>query len=112
MLLSQVMNNSPPRPLLRERTTYEPVYRHEEFIVPLLKCAIEEALLKHCSPRATGATVIDIGCGRQPFRALLEQLGYTYLSMDTQQDEARHVDFVAAIDEQLPAELIRHKPFD
>jgi SAM-dependent methyltransferase len=101
----------PPRPILHERADYRPAYRHEEFIVPLLGPAIEHTLRTHCAPRAPTASAIDVGCGRQPFRPLLEQLGYEYSSIDTQQNKEQSVQFIGAIDEDLPAELRQKSPF-
>ena len=54
---------------------------------------------------------MDLGCGGQPFRNLLEQIGYSYCGVDVNSTEAP-IDVVCAADEPLPAELLRRGPFD
>lgn len=99
-------NSSPlgDRPHLDERATYTPRAKVESFIVPLLDRAIREALRNYASPN-TDDLALDVGCGRQPFRRTLEQLGYTYIGLDTQQNQDRTVHHVAAIDQALPLDL-------
>jgi len=103
--------DQPKRPTLHERSDYQPAYRHEEFIVPLLGKAIEKCLTEYAKPAATGAKALDVGCGRQPFRRELQSFGYEYVSIDTQQNPDQSVDFICAIDSQLPEELLYRGPF-
>ena len=98
------------RPHLDERSVYIPRGRAEEFIVPLLARAIPEAIERFGRP-LEGRRVLDIGCGRQPFRPLLAALGFQYTGLDTQQNEDGTVDVVAAIDQPLPATLLAAPPF-
>jgi len=81
------------------------------FIVPLLKEKIEVALAKHAPPARLGERVLDVGCGEQPFRKILEAYGYTYQGMDVNQSLEGKVDFVCSIDEPIPDELIKRGPF-
>lgn len=99
------------RPILTERPTYEPACPQEEFIVPLLRRHIEAALAKYAKPSAGAERALDVGCGRQPFRRELELAGYIYVSMDAQQNPEGSVDFVCAIDEELPARFSGEEHF-
>ena len=56
-----------------------------------------------------GGKALDVGCGRQPFRRVLEGYGFAYTGMDTQAAEG--VTHVAAIDGALPPETIAEGPF-
>jgi SAM-dependent methyltransferase len=96
------------RPELIERATYTPALPVEEFMVPLLLSRIAPILE---SLPATGGRVLDVGCGRQPFRHLFEARGYTYVSTDAQ-NPLGIVDVVAEIDKELPAALLARGPFD
>jgi hypothetical protein len=49
-----------------------------------------------------GWKVLDAGCGRQPFRRLLEEKGCVYSAMDVNQNPEGSVQFICAIDEELP----------
>lgn len=102
---------TPRRPLAR-RTTYELGTLQDQFIVPLLNGLILDALRAFATPSADGARVLDIGCGAQPFRATLEQLGFEYHSMDVTQNENGTVELVYAIDQPLPSELTSAEGFD
>ena len=93
------------------RATYRPIARQEEFIVPLVGGLIEQGLAMHAVHAPPGAEAIDVGCGRQPFRGRLEQLGYRYTGMDAAQNADGIVDVIAAIDAPLPTELASRQPF-
>jgi len=102
----------PSRPFLRERTRYAPNLPQEEFIVPLLRHEIESCIERFATPARGAAKAVDIGCGGQPFRALLEQVGYSYCGVDVNPDGGPEVDVVCAADEPIPDELRRRGPFD
>lgn len=53
---------------------------------------------------------MDIGCGGQPYRKMLEQIGYSYCGVDARTNDCP--DVVCAIDEPLPAALLERGPFD
>jgi SAM-dependent methyltransferase len=99
------------RPRLDERATYVPRARVEKFIVTLLAAAIPEAMEKW-AVAGPGAKALDVGCGRQPFRSLLESRGFGYTGLDTQQNADGSVAFVAPIDGELPAALRDSGPFE
>jgi SAM-dependent methyltransferase len=104
--------DKPARPLLRERTRYAPNLPQEEFIVPLLRREIEFCIGRFATPTRGTAKAVDIGCGGQPFRTLLEQIGYAYCAVDVNPDGGPEVDVVCAADEPIPEELRRRGPFD
>jgi SAM-dependent methyltransferase len=106
------VNDASIRPALHERTRYEPNLPQEELIVPLLRREIESCISIYASPPLGMAKAVDIGCGGQPFRSVLEQIGYSYCAVDANADGGPPVDFVCAADEPLPDELLRRGPFD
>ncbi len=98
------------RPPIRERREYIPVGPPEEFIVPLLKAEIT-SVLSSLPSSCPHFKVLDVGCGGQPFRSLIESKGLGYLSTDIQ-DAYNIVDFIAEVDGDLPAALTKAGPFD
>jgi hypothetical protein len=100
-----------PRPALEERPSYEPSSPQEQFIVPLLRQRIERAIATYAMPAPAQGRALDVGCGRQPFRKILESAGYSYTGMDAQQNPENDVDVVCAIDEPLPLQLTCGEPF-
>jgi hypothetical protein len=53
-----------------------------------------------------------MGCGGQPFRELLQKIGYSYCGVDVNPDGGPPVDVLCAADGPLPEELLRRGPFD
>jgi SAM-dependent methyltransferase len=104
--------DAPVRPVLHERPTYEPRWPPEQFMVPLLRQEIEAGIAKYATPALGNRRAIDIGCGGQPFRSLLEDIGYSYCGVDANPTEGCPVDINCAVDEPLPAELTRRGPFE
>lgn len=84
----------------------------DAFIVPVLRDAIERAIAECGASSPAGSRVLDLGCGRQPFRALLERQGYHYTSCDVMQNADGTVDHLCAIDGVLPPSLTSLGPFE
>ena len=99
------------RPDILEKAEYLPGLPVEEFIVPLLRQYIEDALTTCATGAPLHSRALDVGCGRQPFRKKLESIGYSYTSMDVHQSPEDTVDIICAIDEPLPLELTSCQPF-
>jgi SAM-dependent methyltransferase len=97
---------------LDRRATYQPTSSQEQFIVPLLRAGIEAALRQFAVPLGPGKKLLDVGCGEQPLRSILREMGFDYAGADVQQNKAGTVDFVAAIDQPLPPQLSARGPFD
>lgn len=94
------------------RATYRPAVPAETFMVPILAEHIAR-FIDGLDPRAPkSATVLDVGCGEQPFRGALESKGYTYWSMDVAQNRNGSVHFVCAIDADLPVAVTAPGPYD
>ena len=102
----------PPRPHIDEKRAYLPGCRQEEFIVPLLRNRIEECLENYGKPASNESKMLDVGCGRHPFRERIQSLGYTYHSCDVNQNSDGTVEFLFAIDSPMPPELAAAGPFD
>lgn len=103
--------HKPQRPVVGQKKSYVPHSPPEEFIVPLLMREIEYCVAEYATPTLGRAKAIDIGCGGQPFRGLLEDVGYSYCAVDVNSAEAK-MDFVCAVDEALPEGLLELGPFD
>jgi SAM-dependent methyltransferase len=95
-----------------QRHNYGVVGPKEQFIVPLLRQHIEKVLSTYGKPTCLHPRALDVGCGLQPFRKQLEALGYSYTSIDAQQNPEETVDVVCEIDRLLPAEIINDGTFD
>lgn len=109
-ICSSSKGDASARPVLRERREYVPLWPQEQFIVPLLRQEIDFCIARYATPALGGRKAVDIGCGGQPYRKALEEIGYTYCGVDASATDAP--DIVCAIDEPLPAELLGHAPFD
>jgi SAM-dependent methyltransferase len=81
---------------LSRRSTYRPsLVRSDYFVVRALARFIEDALRAHVRP---GMLVVDVGCGEQPWRPLVEALGARYVGADVHQNTAGSVAFRCAAD--------------
>ncbi|MCB9799758.1 MAG: class I SAM-dependent methyltransferase [Candidatus Omnitrophica bacterium] len=107
----RLMNQSWERPMTRERTFYEPKLAQEQFIVPLLKREIEGRLSKCLLEIPLDGRVLDIGCGGQPFRERVEQNGVLYHGLDANPFDPKTVEYICAIDRELPPELCHAEPY-
>lgn len=93
-----------------QRHAYSALRRPEMFMAPLLKTMIEEGIRAHCRADPA-ASALDVGCGRQPFRALLQERVGTYVSLDAQAADSVVPDYICAIDRPLVPALIATGPF-
>jgi SAM-dependent methyltransferase len=73
---------------------------------------IDRALKDFAAPMGRGKKLLDIGCGGQPLRATLVQMGFDYTGADVQQNAAGTVDVITAIDKPLNSTLSSRGPFD
>lgn len=102
------------RPNVTRRDGYAPSHPVEQFIVTLLA----DRIGRHLSDLQTWAAgrpsrrALDIGCGRQPFRSRLAEIGFDYVGFDVHQNTENNVDEIGLIDGDLPESLRRRGPFD
>lgn len=75
----------------RDRWTVRIVNRWVRSVLPPLLAAAGPA-----------SAVLDVGCAEQPFRALIESSGLSYVGMDVVQNSVRSVDIVSTL-EDAPA---------
>jgi SAM-dependent methyltransferase len=104
-------NSEPRQTPLARRTDYRAVRRQDRWMVPLLAEAIASRIEIHGTPGQAGRSCLDVGCGGQPLRSRLTELGFDYVSFDIAQNTAGTVDLIGAIDGELPAPL-RGSSFD
>jgi SAM-dependent methyltransferase len=83
----------------------------EFFVTPLLKKSIDE-LVEFVGKPPSGSKVLDIGAGECPLRGKLEALGYSYSSLDIEQNSAESIHYLARIDRDLPEALSLAGGFD
>jgi SAM-dependent methyltransferase len=107
---SEFRDNGEVRPQIWRRVDYVVSVPAETFIVPLLRDHISNFI--RSLGVEPGNTVLDVGCGNQPFRALVEAQGLSYVGMDVSQSAVLPVDFIAHIDRPLPKALEEAGPFD
>ncbi|MDX2098475.1 MAG: class I SAM-dependent methyltransferase [Leptolyngbyaceae cyanobacterium bins.59] len=98
------------RTAVARRADYEAQSVTDSFIVLLLREQILSLLARYATP-APGDRALDIGCGRQPFRKILEERGYHYVSLDAQQNPEQSVDLVCEIDRPIPETLFNGDKF-
>ena len=104
--------DQPDRPHVLEKIEYVPSSQYEEFIVPLLKKEIEGCLARLGQSPGKELRALDCGCGRQPFRKTIEQMGYSYTGIDVNQNLEKSVDIICSLDGSLPEALLSKAPFD
>jgi len=108
----EIIHQPPDRPCILEKREYVASSHFEEFIVPLLKKEIEGCLSRLGTSPGKGLRALDCGCGRQPFRKIIEQMGYTYTGIDVSQNAEKSVDIICSLDGSLPEKLLAEAPFD
>jgi SAM-dependent methyltransferase len=96
----------------RRRQHYKPLAPQEAFIVPLIRQHLDALLGMEPLNKGQGKRCLDVGCGGQPLRPCVESLSYTYYGLDVVQTTDESIDFVAFIDQELPAALLAQPPFD
>lgn len=84
----------------------------EQFILPKLQEAVTQAISESKKTLPSEAKILDIGCGRQPYRTLLQTGQFQYFSFDVEQNEEKTVDFLGYIDQPLPPTLVQSGPYD
>lgn len=109
--LQVITSERPVRPNIREKSRYVPHGPPEDFIVPLLRREIEASIARYANPAIGNRKALDMGCGGQPFRQVLEDAGYSYSSADAN-PQGVEVDYKCAADEPLPEGLLQRGPFD
>jgi SAM-dependent methyltransferase len=98
---------------LERRSDYELAPPADLFMLRLLKNNIELILSNYASnPLSKRPRALDVGCGNQPFRKNLEDLGYAYFGIDVEQNSNKTVDIVCAIDRPLPPKILEKSEFD
>lgn len=101
------------RPDITRRRSYEPMSPQEEFIVPLLRAGIEAQLRRHLGATNRKVKVLDVGCGAQPFRSLIQELGADYFSLDVSAQHGVQVDYLARLDDpHLDESVFQNGPYD
>lgn len=100
--------------LIPRRLNYSDIVgEQEKFISKLLQQAFFETL--ELVPKGNAAKqreVLDVGAGECPLKSDLESRGYRYRSLDITQNASGTIDYVAALDQILPEDLLAEPAFD
>lgn len=83
-----------PPVLLRRRTYRTSMLRGDFFVLHHLDVFLQQTLREWVRP---GVRVADVGCGEQPFRAIITSGGGHYTGIDTRQNQQANVDLLADI---------------
>ena len=81
----------------------------EEFIVPLLKTAIEKNI-KEIIEKFKPKNVLDVGSGSMPFKELFHSYGIDYFSFDPNSNQ--NPDFIGEIDGDISEMILTDRKFD
>lgn len=91
-------------PSSEQRATYEvPPTGRDRHNVRVVGQWVTETLQELLAAGGPGARLLDVGCGEQPFRPVVIEGGGVYTGFDIEQNVARTVDVVGALDEALPS---------
>jgi ubiquinone/menaquinone biosynthesis C-methylase UbiE len=78
-----------------------------------LEAAIEDRIKLWGCFLPPGTKVLDLGCGQQPYRPIVEKQLFHYSSFDVVQNQDSSVDFLGRIDDlDLPEKLLNNGPYD
>jgi ubiquinone/menaquinone biosynthesis C-methylase UbiE len=77
----------------RRRNYATPIYRREYFVSKHLRNFIYQSLNTYLQ---AGDVVVDVGCGEQPLRSLIEQKNAQYIGVDIVQNAQKTVDVVCS----------------
>jgi SAM-dependent methyltransferase len=84
----------PPARLARRSAYQVSLARGDYFVLRVLKSFFDRAISRWVR---AGASVLDVGCGEQPLRPMVERAGGQYTGVDVAQNLAGTVDVVADI---------------
>ncbi|MBD2654463.1 class I SAM-dependent methyltransferase [Synechocystis sp. FACHB-383] len=94
------------------RVDYKFSCPRDSFMTKIIRNHIEFELLDCIKLYDKAPRLIDIGCGNQPFRTFVEQIGFKYTGMDIYQNDFGSVDFIASIDSDISKLSIPQYDFD
>lgn len=80
--------------LERKKEYRATVFRADYFVIRGLGRFLEISLRKYARP---GMLVVDIGCGEQPLRTVVEGCGARYIGIDISQNSGRSVHFLSSL---------------
>lgn len=75
----------------------------ESYLVPLLQEKVS-GILKEAAINNKSVKVLDVGCGNQPFRELIEDCGFSYKSLDLDQNDLSNIDFIKDLNQEFVIE--------
>lgn len=93
------------------KTDYISTSKADYFISKVLRKEILSFLSEY-SLIKVNSSLLDVGCGGQPFRSIVESNGINYFSLDLEQNHLNNVDHLGSIDSDLPSELKNEVKFD
>jgi hypothetical protein len=89
-------------PGFQHRTHYGAAAGRDRWIVDAVNAWVSEVVPRVLAADAQTGAVLDVGCGEQPFRALVARSGRRYVGMDVVQNSTASVDLLSTL-EDAPA---------
>jgi hypothetical protein len=80
------------------RTDYNEVAGRDRWTVRVVNAWVRSVLPPILTAARRPGALLDVGCGEQPFRPLIEASGQRYVGMDVVQNSRRSVDIVGALE--------------
>ena len=80
------------------RHDYEDVAGRDRWTVRAVNAWVRATLPPILEAENRSSAVLDVGCGEQPFRPLIESGGRQYVGMDVAQNSARSVDIISTLE--------------
>ena len=93
-----VQDNSVTLGSFEHRRDYGAVTGRDRWTVQAVNAWVRETLPTYVAALADGAA-LDVGCGEQPFRTLIESYGRRYVGMDVVQNSSRTVDILSTLED-------------
>lgn len=84
------------------RTDYDEVAGRDRWTVRVVNAWVRSVLPPLLAAAHRPGAVLDVGCGEQPFRPLVEASGQRYVGMDVVQNGARSVDILSTLEDAPP----------
>lgn len=100
------------RPIRLYRPTYDGSAGVDDYVVSGIRDIVYQRLSTYLKLIPLNGSVLDVGCGRQPFRKMIEETGCRYYAQDAVQNIEKSVNFICFIDGELSIALRDAGPFD
>jgi hypothetical protein len=88
----------------QHRADYGRAEGRDRWMVEAVNAWVSDVVPRVLAGETERGPVLDVGCGEQPFRGLIERSGRRYVGMDVVQNSKASVDILSTLEEALDAE--------